>query len=216
VIFQESAVEGKPLIVGAIYEGSSSYGSDPISKLLKVKNQGGVRVGLGPSGSSAFIALHSTGNEADWPDHIERSTGVCTYYGDNREVGRDLLEPAGNRVLLEAFSNSFVTEEDRLSSPPFFIFTKPEGVKGKPVRFEGLAVPGSDGPRAEWCVAKLFPKEGGWYQNLVVNLTLLAVPEVSQHWLEDLRNGYTLSSNCPWWYRLWVESGQSIRLGVSS
>lgn len=211
----ESDVEGSPLIVGAVYEGSSSFGSDPINKLLKVSNQGGIRVGLNSSGSSAFIVLHSTGSESDWPDQVDESTGVCTYFGDNREVGKSLLEPRGNKVLLETFSNHFNTAEDRVRVPPFFVFTKPDGIKGKPVRFEGLAVPGGGSPREDWCIAKLFPKEQGWYLNLVVKVTLLAVPEVSQDWIEDLRRGSSLSDNCPTWYKVWVESGRVVRLGLS-
>ena len=77
---------GKPdeadLVVDAVYEGgrSGNAGDDPLPRLIGVSNQGGFRY-LGNVDAPQLIVLTSSFNDPDWPDHVDRETGIVTYFG---------------------------------------------------------------------------------------------------------------------------------------
>src|SRR2546429_8982108 len=94
------------LRVGALYGGVTTGRSiDPLSRLLKVGIQGGIR-GLGSPTTDRMrlVALYSTGTESEWPDSVDEQTGVLTYFGDNRKSGQELLETSlrGNLIFRNA------------------------------------------------------------------------------------------------------------------
>ena len=84
---------GADLVMDCVYRGGA-FGNtrdDPLSKLLRVGNQGGFRIaGSAVKDSVKLAVLYSTGSEPDWPDALDPYTGTFTYYGDNRRPGRAL------------------------------------------------------------------------------------------------------------------------------
>lgn len=67
------------LIVDAVYEGgrSGNAGDDPLTRLIGVSNQGGFRY-LGRKESPRLIVLTSTFDDPDWPDSLDRETGILS------------------------------------------------------------------------------------------------------------------------------------------
>jgi hypothetical protein len=65
-------------------EQSAVRRTDPLSKLLRVGNQGGFRPAGSPKNDSVKLAvLYTTGSQPDWPDALDPYTGTFTYYGEN-------------------------------------------------------------------------------------------------------------------------------------
>jgi len=80
------------LVVDAIYEGShdGQIKGEPINNSeLGFGNMGGLRAS-GVGKNKRLVVLFSTGENKDWPDHIDLNTGQFTYYGDNRTPGHEL------------------------------------------------------------------------------------------------------------------------------
>jgi hypothetical protein len=77
------------LHVDAVYEGgrSGNAGDDPFPRLLRVSNMGGFRY-RGTLTALEMVVLTSSMADANWPDELDRETGVFTYYGDNKQPGR--------------------------------------------------------------------------------------------------------------------------------
>lgn len=77
---------GKPneadLVVDAVYEGgrSGNAGDDSLPRLIGVSNQRGFRY-LGNVDALQLIVLTSSFNGPDWPDRVDRETGIVTYFG---------------------------------------------------------------------------------------------------------------------------------------
>jgi hypothetical protein len=78
------------LYVDACYEGRrvSNAGADPLPGLLRVDNQGGFRKRGQVAGKLHMLVPTSSMADPDWPDSLDRETGVFTYYGDNKQPGR--------------------------------------------------------------------------------------------------------------------------------
>lgn len=138
------------LIVDAVYEGSADgqLSGEPISKLLPGSgNMGGFRVS-GRGERKNWVVLFTTGEDRDWPDTLDLSTGQFVYYGDNKTPGHELHETrsGGNKVLRHAFSRLHADHEPRCDIAPFLIFKKlPTANAARSVQFKGLAVPGFQG-----------------------------------------------------------------------
>lgn len=197
---------------GAVLEAGpgGGIGGEPISRVLTVGNQGGIRAS-GVAARPHYIALYSRLDHADWPDRIDRRSGVLTYHGDNLRPERGPLEMKGNQALHSVFRRGLDSEKDRLLSPPLFVFTRVEGpgIPSRSVRFEGVAVPGAvTAPEEDWFVAKWFRGSQGRFENYVLLATILDVPVVSRNWLDELDGGQTDGPGCPAVYRQWIETGQ--------
>ena len=84
---------------------NGNAGDDPLPPLLGLMNSGGFRY-LGKLKSPRLLALVSSFNHRDWPDHLDRSRGILNYYGDNREPGTDLHDTGrfGNILLRDVFA----------------------------------------------------------------------------------------------------------------
>lgn len=201
-----SEVASADLVVGTIYEGGSTLADEPIHKLVGTGNMGGIRARVGKE-SDGLVALFSTEDQVEWPDHIDRSTGALTYFGDNRTAVTELLEPSGNQRLHATFKRDLADEKARRSTAVFFVFTSVKNDVPRSVRFEGIAVPGCALPEPEWAVAKWFTEKSGRFQNYVVTMTLLADRVITREWVEDLIAGNGLSQGAPANWHHWVLTG---------
>jgi hypothetical protein len=139
------ALANTDLIVDQLYAGGSAktMADDPLARLLPVGNQGGFRYAGSPKqGTVRLGVLYTTAAEPDWPDVLDPQTGVFTYYGDNRNPGRELHDTRrwGNLLLRDTFAWSHETPETRHRVPPFLLFEK--AAPGRRVVFRGLLVPG--------------------------------------------------------------------------
>jgi hypothetical protein len=138
------------LIVDAVYEGGQSkdVSSDAISKIMPGSgNQGGFRA-AGTREDKKFVVLFTSGEDPDWPNKLNMSTGQFTYFGDNKNPGHELHETqrGGNRILRHVFDVLHTDPDGRSHIPPFFVFQKyPTPGSGRSVQFKGLAVPGYSG-----------------------------------------------------------------------
>ena len=81
------------LTVEAIYQGGTAgnIADDPLGRLLAVGNLGGFRyAGSVKDDDLRLVVLYTSGADPDWPDALDRETGLLTYFGDNREPGKQL------------------------------------------------------------------------------------------------------------------------------
>ncbi|MBV8502118.1 MAG: M2 family metallopeptidase [Paucibacter sp.] len=94
------------LLIDATYQGgrAGNSGDDPLNPLLKVSLMGGFRY-RGSLDALKLVVLTTTMSDPDWPDEIDRETGIFTYYGDNKKPGRALHETPrnGNKILKQLF-----------------------------------------------------------------------------------------------------------------
>jgi len=191
------------LIVDAVYEGEvgGHLSGEPIGTLIPgMGNQGGFR-SAGTGGDKKYVTLYTTGEDRDWPDSIDLSTGQLTYYGDNKKPGHELHETVrgGNRILRRAFELLHGRPEDRGKIPPFLIFQKyPTVISSRSVQFKGIAAPGFRGvPATSDLVAVWKSTEKHRFQNYRAIFTILDEPTISRAWLKDLADGHPMSSNAP-------------------
>ena len=194
------------LFIDAIYLGGKqkNLGAEVLSKLFSVGNAGGFRVVI-RSKKVAYVVLYSSGGDIDWPDNLDRETGIYTYYGDNKTPGRDLHDTknGGNTYLRTWFE--YLHNEMRNQIPPIFIFEK---VKGRDMRYLGLAVPGSALLEpTEDLVALWRTKDSQRFLNYRSKFTILDIPVISRAWLNDLENEITDSKNTPQAFKDWRDKG---------
>lgn len=211
--FAFDSLEGADLIVDAVYEGGTrgNTADDPLSRLLPCGNQGGFRYHGSPKQDSLrIIALYSSGADRDWPDSLDRETGLFTYFGDNRAPGKSLHDTPrnGNVILSACFERLHSGPEQRALVPPFFIFTKANPGPGRAVRFLGLAVPGAQDSLANDDLVAVWRTSGELrFQNYRATFTILDIPKVSREWIAELQAGVPLGPSCPAPFRTWVDSG---------
>lgn len=212
VSFSELATSD--LVVDAVYEGGAAgnAGDDPISRLLPGSgNQGGFRAaGSGPRKN--FVVLYTSGEEGDWPDRLNPSTGQFVYYGDNRTPGSLLHETrrGGNNILRTSFEQLHGGSEGRRGVPPFFVFAKnPTPASARSVRFKGLAVPGFPGySMTEDLVAVWKSASGERFQNYRAVFTVLDEPVVTRSWVTELSTSRGEKLHAPAAWSRWVKTGK--------
>jgi len=198
------------LYIDAVYQGgrSGNAGDDPLSELLSVSNQGGFRY-RGSLAALELVVLTSSLNDPDWPDGLDRETGIFTYYGDNKRPGRALHETPrnGNELLRRIFENAHQGAEGRQRVPPILVFANTG--EWRDVVFLGLAVPGSsDLEPLEDLVAIWKLSDGMRFQNYRSRFTILDVPVVGREWIRDIVANKATSSNAPKVWQEWIEKGQ--------
>jgi hypothetical protein len=206
------------LVVDAVYEGgrAGNAGDDPLGPLLGVSNQGGFRH-LGQKDRPNLLAITSSMNEPDWPDHLDLETGLFTYYGDNRHPGRDLHETPrwGNLMLRDLFERVHAFPSKRQEIAPVFVFRTAGTYRD--VRFLGLAVPGAAGiPPTDDLVAIWRHVRGQRFQNYRAVFSILDISRISRAWIDDVKRGNFLTSNAPEPWRAWSMGGQPARLRSTS
>ena len=201
------------LLIDAIYEGKSGshLSGEALSKLLPgIGNQGGFRAsGLGID--KKFVVLFTSGEDLDWPDSLDSSTGQLEYFGDNKKPGHALhdTERGGNRILRRIFDLLHADPPQRQEIPPFFIFRKQTtAVSARSFQFKGLAAPGFPGVSATSDLVAVWKSfQGQRFQNYRAVFTILNAPVIDRRWLEELMAGHELGQHAPFVWRDWVGRG---------
>ena len=213
-LFSFDSLTRADLIVDAVYEGGTAGNAsdDPLGKLLPVGNQGGFRYAGSPAKDALrIVVLYTSGVDRDWPDAIDRETGLLTYFGDNREPGKELHDTrrGGNAILRSCFERVHRSHPERNKVPPFFVFNKASQAGGRDVRFLGLAVPGArDVQPVDDLVAIWRTSNGERFQNYRATFTILDIATIPRLWLDELADGQALGPSCPAPYRDWVTHGK--------
>ena len=106
-IFPHNEIDSADLIIDAIYEGGAKghTGDDALYRVMPgVGNQGGFRA-AGRGEDKQLVVLYTSGQDKDWPDLLDHSTGQFVYYGDNKTPGHELHDTrrSGNRILRRVF-----------------------------------------------------------------------------------------------------------------
>lgn len=198
------------LIVDALYQGGrgGNAGDDPFPKLLGMSNQGGFRYRGDLRTKLDMVVLTSSLADPDWPDGLDRESGVFTYFGDNKEPGRGLHDTGrrGNELLRKVFEDAQGGPKGRQRVPPIFIFSRSGAWRD--VTFLGLVVPGaSELTLAEDLVALWRTKSGKRFQNYRARFTVLDAPVVSRGWINSVISGKPLDEMAPAAWRRWVATG---------
>jgi hypothetical protein len=194
------------LVVDRQYLGGSqrSMADDPIARLLPVGTLGGFRY-KGSRQAPRLVVLYTSGTEADWPDELDLTTGTFTYYGDNRQPGKELHDSprGGNIILRETFDLAHGDAGARCKVAPYFLFSK--AGRGRDVIFRGVLAPGAAELTAdEDLVAVWRSRRGMRFQNYRAKFTVLDIATAPRAWLTDALAGDPLSASCPPPWRRWV------------
>lgn len=197
-------------MIDRVYPGGrqGNAGDDPLGRLIKVSNSGGFRY-RGKIDDLELVALVTSHADPDWPDGLDRETGVFTYYGDNKKPGRALHETPrrGNLLLARVFEDAHSDASGRARVPPIFLFAT-TGV-WRDVEFLGLAVPGTtDLSATEDLVAVWKTAENRRFQNYRAQFTVLDVGVIEREWIDSLIAGRPNAALAPRAWREWVESGK--------
>ncbi|RWP10973.1 MAG: restriction endonuclease [Mesorhizobium sp.] len=206
------------LHVDACYQGGrfGNAADDPLPPLLRVDSQGGFRYRGKVAGRLEMLALTSSMSDPDWPDHLDRETGVFTYYGDNKKPGRELHDTGrdGNLILQRIFTASRQGAEGRASVPPIFLFAR-AGTNRDQI-FLGLAVPGaSDLDASEELVAIWRTAGGSRFQNYRARFTVLDTAVISREWIDTIIAGRPDDKLASKAWRNWVRTGRRLPLIAS-
>ncbi len=213
-IFPFADLGNADLVVDAVYEGGArgNAADDPISRLLPgTGNQGGFRA-AGRGDDKTFVVLYTSGEDSDWPDQLDLSTGQFVYFGDNKTPGHELhdTQRGGNRLLRRVFDKLHAAASARAEIPPFLLFRRyPTRQSSRSVQFLGLAAPGFRGlPATADLVAVWKTSERQRFQNYRAVFTVLDVPVVPRAWLNGLADsGHPMNSTPPAWSE-WVSLGR--------
>ncbi|MBL7854248.1 MAG: hypothetical protein JNL17_07610 [Cyclobacteriaceae bacterium] len=164
------ALEDADLVKDAVYKGGykNDLSSEPISKLLPVGNQSGIRFS-GKAENPRLVVLYTTFSDKDWPDTIVDD--MIVYYGDNKSPGKEVHELPGNRVLRAVFDRFYLS--DKKDFPPIFLFSK--GELGFDRVYRGLLRPGyKDLAETEDLIAVWKTKNNRRFQNYKAFFTILS------------------------------------------
>ncbi|MBT1258941.1 restriction endonuclease [Pseudomonas sp. VS40] len=211
LVFSLEQLETADLLIDARYAGGrkGNASDDPLTKLLSLSNGGGFRI-RGTYEDPRLIVLTSSMEDLDWPDNLDLTTGVFTYYGDNKKPGRKLNETPrrGNFLLELVFSRLNAGERDKI--PPILIFTK-AGIY-RDVVFRGLAIPGAIGStHNDDLVAVWHTTAGQRFQNYRATFTVLNLQNTPRAWLNDIIHEGVVgvdSKHAPTEWLKWIKSGQ--------
>ena len=201
-------LERSDLVIDEIYCGGTvpNMSSEALNKLMLCSNSGGFRQVKNKDGKYAYCVLYTTGEDVDWKDYLDAELGRFIYYGDNKKEGHSIHNTSrkGNEILRTCFEK--LENNDRDSIIPFFIFQK---VKGRDVRFLGLAVPGDDRlTKEEQLISVWSQKDGRRYQNYKAIFSILDVSTIDRRWLMDLKNSIDNSKYEPEVWKEWQKKGK--------
>jgi len=201
-------LEKSDLVIDEIYCGGTvpNMSSEVLNKLMLCSNSGGFRQVKNKDGQYAYCVLYTTGEDLDWKDYLDSELGRFVYYGDNKKEGHSIHNTSrkGNEILRSCFEK--LEDNDRENIIPFFIFQK---VKGRDVRFLGLAVPGDDRlTKEEQLISVWSQKNGCRYQNYKSVFSILDVSAIDRKWLIDLKNSIKDSKYAPKVWLDWQKTGR--------
>lgn len=184
------------LFVDAIYmsprPAKGGYADDVLTVMLhNCRNTGGFRVPTRGDKSIPYLGLHLTGGEPAWPDMFDNNTGILTYYGDNREGGKDVEKTSigGNKIMREMFDALASGGGALKKIPPIFVFQNTG--ESRDVRFIGLAVPGIKGCHEDVYFRTVWrTKNKIRFPNYVGNFSILDLGNecIKREWIEGLFN----------------------------
>lgn len=200
-VIEFNNIRNADLIKECIYKGgeANNLSSEPISKLLPVGNQSGIRF-TGTTELPTIAVLYSTFADNDWPDHLDND--ILFYYGDNKSPGREIHGTPGNKMFKEIYNNLHLNRKE--TTPPIFLFSK--GASGFDRIFKGLLVPGNfQYTEMEDLIAIWKTKENQRFQNYKAVFTLLPTQIISRTWVNDVINGNKLSENAPEEWKQWIK-----------
>ena len=213
--------DGKPdLTVGTRYvPKTSNLSHEPIQNLLSCGNMGGFRIAGSPTnGKLELVALYTTFSVGDWPDRIDRRSARLTYYGDNREPGRELHDTPhrGNLALRLAFEWTHLGPDTRSKVPPFFVFSATD--EGRAVDFHGVVAPGAPNvSEQDDLVARWRTKHKERFQNYEATFTFLDIPSTPRSWIDDALRGNAMNSAaCPDAWTQWVQDRTYLTLAMEA
>jgi Restriction endonuclease AspBHI N-terminal/Restriction endonuclease len=164
---------------------------------------------IGSKEAPRLVVLTSNSRNLDWPDRLDKETGIFTYFGDNRKPGHELHDTPrfGNLLLRDMFDRMHGSRETRAAVPPVLIFANSGAGNWRDVDFLGLAVPGAENLDSNNDLVAVWKlRDGSRFQNYQAKFTVLENQIVPRQWIEDIKRGDALSSNCPEAWRLWVEN----------
>jgi Restriction endonuclease AspBHI N-terminal/Restriction endonuclease len=199
------------LYVDALYEGGrrGNMGDDPLPRLLRMDSLGGFRKRGSVAGKLHMLVLTSSMADPDWPDSLDRETGVFTYYGDNKKPGQELHKTGrdGNLILQKIFNAARSGVEGRREVPPTFVFSGAGAWRD--MIFLGLVVPGaSDLDSSEELVAIWRTAAGQRFQNYRARFTVLDASVISRAWIDSLIAGEPEDALAPDAWQTWVRTGR--------
>jgi hypothetical protein len=199
------------LYVDTLYEGGrrGNMGDDPLPRLLRMDSLGGFRKRGSVAGKLHMLVLTSSMADPDWPDSLDRETGVFTYYGDNKKPGQELHKTGrdGNLILQKIFNAARSGIEGRREVPPTFIFSG--AGTWRDMIFLGLVVPGaSDLDSSEELVAIWRTAAGQRFQNYRARFTVLDASVISRAWIDSLIAGEPEDALAPDAWQTWVRTGR--------
>ncbi|WP_102224304.1 restriction endonuclease [Acidimangrovimonas sediminis] len=209
-IFGSDDIASADLLIDAVYQGgrAGNAGDDPLPRLVGVSTGGGFRY-RGRIDRLELVVLTSNTRDPDWPDTLDRESGVYTYYGDNKVPGRELHATPrfGNALLQRIFEDANSGEEGRRKVPPVLVFTS--AGEGRDVIFLGLAVPGVTGQRpGEDLVAIWRMRDESRFQNYRAHFTILRTESVPRAWINSVVAGKADASLAPSVWNTWVQTGR--------
>jgi hypothetical protein len=210
-IFPFSELRTADLHVDAVYKSgrSGNAGDDPLHPLVGVSNQGGFRYLGDLKGALNLLLLTSSMSDPDWPDTLDRETGVFTYYGDNKKPGRALHDTGryGNMLLRRVFEDAHAGAEGRQRVPPILLFGR--AGSWRDMVFLGLAVPGASDLTLNEDLVAIWRMAGGLrFQNYRARFTVLNAPVIKRNWIESIIDGKPRLDLAPDVWRKWIERGQ--------
>ncbi|MEO0368634.1 MAG: restriction endonuclease, partial [Pseudomonadota bacterium] len=193
------------LVIDETYGGSriGNASDDPLPKLLGVDSGGGFRhLGKRPKTETLkLLVIKSNFNDQEWPDRLNRETGVLTYYGDNKKVANIHDTPRQGNLILKNLFQDAADRSVNADFPPILVFRGTGQYRD--VQFLGLAVPGvefntiSEDLVAIWRTKRNEER----FQNYRADFTILDVPTISRYWINDIADGKARSSKyapSPW------------------
>lgn len=198
------------LTAGVTYEGKTSHiGDEPINTLLACGNMGGFRIrGSVLSSNLKLVVLFTTFADDEWRDSLDEASGKLIYFGDNKKPGQDLhaTSKGGNELLRWTFRAIHIADQQRISVPPFFVFSKQTG--NRAAKFLGVAAPGgADCSESDDLVATWTTAGNDRFQNYRAIFTILDIPTVSREWIRELEAGGKTGPNAPSAWTGWQSKG---------
>ena len=186
---------GAPIIQNSTYHYGPQGGSsgDPLSKLLKVGNTGGIRPKKTVDGrNSAYVVLNST-NDSPWDDDHDIANNLITYHGDNNKVERDPSDSTGNKWLKRIFEEGTTSRY----GTPMLVFKSIDNEGGSKgiKKFMGVAVPALDDSGKPMYSRDRFGPKNSEYENFVFKMRILDTGSTDlRPWLEMRCNDIEASS----------------------
>jgi hypothetical protein len=203
-------IETSSLVIDCLYEDSREPGSpingQPLLKIFPgIGNMKGIRV-VGNTPNWKLYVLTSTEIESDWPDTLDESTGILTYWGDNRTPGKEIHDQPGNKFFKQIFARAASGIDERRRVPPGFYFT--HGTQGRDMIFRGMIIPKTNEvANSEELISVWRSSYGQRFQNYRARFTVLDASEISLNWIKSILEGREITELAPAAWRNWQSKG---------